>query len=69
MGLQSNTEERILRLAEVEALCGLKKSTIRRQELAGEFPKRVQISQRNVGWKLSDLREWLENISSKEPVL
>lgn len=68
MGPRSNTEERILRLAEVEALCGLKKSTIRRQELAGKFPKRVQISQRNVGWKLSELREWLETISSKEPV-
>ncbi|WP_163371951.1 helix-turn-helix transcriptional regulator [Endozoicomonas acroporae] len=63
---QSNSEERILRLTEVESICGIKKSTIRRHELAGFFPKRVKIGTRSVGWKLSEIRERLDNLNNME---
>ena len=55
---------RILRLHEVMRLTGLSKSSIYRKGPA-EFPSRVRLGPRSVGWKESAIRDWLEQL---EPV-
>lgn len=62
----STTIGRILRLPEVEAICGIKRSSIRRLELAGKFPRRVKIGARSVGWKESEVREWQARLLNAE---
>lgn len=57
--------ERILRFADVRAATGLSRPTIWRLEHRGEFPKRIQISAGAVGWKQSELEEWISNKASK----
>ena len=57
-------DERILRLPEVIRICGIQKSTIRRYELAGQFPQRVKLGVRSVEWKASDIYQWLEGLYS-----
>lgn len=59
-------DDRVLRLPEVENICGIKKSTIRRHELAGTFPARIRIGSRSVGWKLSEIKQWLDNLNCME---
>jgi len=53
--------EYILRFPEVKALSGLSRSTIWRLEREGLFPRRVQLSPNAVGWKKSDISQWLES--------
>ena len=65
MGIFNQKTDRLLRLTEVESICGIKKSTIRRRELAGRFPKRVQIGERSVGWKESEIKEWIDSLKGK----
>lgn len=62
----STTIERILRLPEVEAICGIKCSSIRRLEMAGKFPRRVKIGPRSIGWKESEVREWQAKLLNAE---
>lgn len=49
---------RILRRPEVEAATGLSKTQINRLEREGKFPKRVQISDRAVGWRSDEIEAW-----------
>lgn len=49
-----------VRLPEVISRTGLSKSTIRRKELRGEFPRRQPISANVVAWYESDLQRWLQ---------
>lgn len=44
---------------EVEEVTGLSKSTIRRLERAGNFPKRRLLSQRRVGWVEVEVMDWI----------
>ena len=62
----TTTKERLLRLPEVEAICGIKRSTIRRLELVGRFPRRVKIGARSVGWRETDIREWFSSLQNSE---
>lgn len=50
----------IIRLAEVRARVGLSRSEIYRREALGEFPKRVKLGVRSVGWVLSEVQEFIE---------
>lgn len=50
---------RLLRLPEVEARVGLRKSVIHKLELAGEFPRRVRISTRAAGWVESEITDFI----------
>lgn len=50
---------RMLSLAEVCGRTGLSKSTIRRLELSGAFPRRRQLSPWRVGWLAADVDPWL----------
>jgi prophage regulatory protein len=51
--------ERLLRLPDVEALTGLKKSSIYVAMRRGEFPQPVKLSRRAVCWPLSTVQGWI----------
>jgi len=51
--------ERVLRRPEVQRLTGLARSTIYSWISRGLFPKPVRLGERLVGWRESDLRDWL----------
>ena len=52
-------DTRILRRPEVERQTQLSKATIYRQMHAGTFPKPVHLGERAVGWRASEIDEWL----------
>jgi len=43
----------------VSKLTGLSRSTIYRIEMAGNFPKRISLSNRCVRWPLLEVEEWV----------
>ena len=49
----------ILNSNEVVKKIGLSKVTIWRMERAGLFPKRINLSDRRVGWAESEIEAWL----------
>jgi prophage regulatory protein len=51
--------DKIIREPELLKLVGLSRSTLWRRETAGDFPKRRQISNRSVGWVLSEIQQWI----------
>lgn len=54
-------ENRILRIKEVIQMTGLSRTTIYGYVKNGEFPKQVQLTKRSVGWKLSEIKNWIDN--------
>jgi prophage regulatory protein len=50
--------QRLLRLAEVSTMIGLKRSSIYRYVAEGRFPSPIRIGDRNVRWRLSDVLAW-----------
>jgi prophage regulatory protein len=62
---------RILRLPQVEAKVGLKKSRIEELEKLGEFPKRFKISERAAGWLESEIDTFIAGrvaLSRRQPI-
>ncbi len=53
--------DRIVRPKDLKLVTGLSKSTIRRLELAGEFPVKLRISPGATGYLLSEILEWIES--------
>lgn len=53
------SDRRILRLAEVEAKTGFKRAHIYNLMKAEEFPKRVRLGLRAVGWDSHEIDEWV----------
>ena len=51
--------ERLLRMPEVEQLCGLKRSSIYRAIDAGHFPQQVRLGARAVGFPASQVQAWI----------
>lgn len=51
---------RILRLAEVEAITGKKRSAIYDGIDAGTFPKPISLGERTVGWLETEVMDWVE---------
>lgn len=51
--------EAILRLPVVKARTGLSRTEIYRREAIGEFPKRVTIGPRSVGWVETEITCWV----------
>lgn len=51
--------DKFKRLAEVEETTGLKKSAIYALMSMGEFPRPYKLSERAVGWKQSEIEEWM----------
>jgi len=54
--------DRIVRSPEVGRLTGLGKTSRWRMEREGRFPARVRIAAAAVGWKLSEIRAWMESL-------
>jgi prophage regulatory protein len=52
---------RLLRFPAVFDRTGLSRSTIRRLERCGRFPRHFQISAGAVAWREDHIAEWLEN--------
>lgn len=52
--------ESIIRLPIVQQRTGLSRSEIYRREGIGQFPKRVSIGSRSVGWVAGEIQSWIE---------
>ena len=52
-------DDRMVRKIELRALTGLSEPTIRREEGAGRFPRRIKLARRAVGWRFTEIAEWL----------
>ena len=52
-------ERRILRVADLEDLLNLSRTTIWRMRRAGEFPQPIRLSANTVGWFAHVIDEWL----------
>ncbi len=56
--------EKILRLNEVKAQTGLSTSTIYAWIKEGKFPQKFNLGNRSVGWKQSDISNWIDSRST-----
>ena len=54
-------EQRLIRLPEVMAMTGVKKSTIWKWISENKFPQRIKLSHRVSVWKLTDVNQWIED--------
>ncbi|CAB4048776.1 helix-turn-helix transcriptional regulator [Paraburkholderia phenoliruptrix] len=51
----------ILRRPQVEIEVGLKRSTIYQRMQEGTFPRPIRLGERAVGWRASDIEQFLED--------
>jgi len=51
--------ERILRKPDLPKITGLSAQTCMRMEAAGQFPRRVRLGARAVGWRESEVIGWI----------
>ncbi|WP_160106149.1 helix-turn-helix transcriptional regulator [Pseudomonas izuensis] len=58
----------VMRLPVVKAVTGLSRVSIWNGVKAGTFPRPVQIGPRCVGWRVSDVRAFLESLTSKKEI-
>lgn len=56
----------ILRRKEVEIMIGLSRSTIYKLMSEGTFPKAIRLGQRAVGWRLSEINDWIDERAEKQ---
>ncbi len=54
--------DKIIRSKEVQELTGLSRTTIWRMERTGKFPARVALTAGSIGWRLTDVQEWVRKI-------
>ncbi|RFP23895.1 AlpA family transcriptional regulator [Duganella sp. BJB476] len=57
--------ESIMRLPEVLEMTGLSRSFIYKAIQDGSFPDRVSLGVRAVGWKASEIVDWVNNRAAK----
>ena len=57
----SPVPERIVRAKELQELTGLSRTTIWRLERKGEFPCRVPLSGGSIGWRYTEVMEWMRS--------
>ena len=55
----TTSDNRLLRLSEVQARCGLSRSTVYRQMGEGAFPRPLRVGVRAVRWRESEIESWL----------
>ena len=53
------TDDSILRINEVMAMVGLRRTTIWSRVREGTFPAPVQLGGYRIGWRQSDVRRWI----------
>ena len=49
----------ILRRPEVERITGLSYSTLYRQMRAGQFPVKIRLGEKAVGWRKNEVLDWI----------
>jgi prophage regulatory protein len=54
-------EERFIRKDEIIRITGLSLSTIHRLEHEGTFPRRRSLGRHAVGWRASEIADWLDS--------
>ncbi len=59
--------DRLLRMPDVEAAIGLKRSMIYRLMRLGEFPRCVQVTPRCVAWPESAVLQWVQDRIAGSP--
>ena len=52
-------QAQILRRKDVESMVGLSRSTIYKLMNQGLFPKAIRLGPRAVGWRISDIENWI----------
>lgn len=62
-----NTNDKIIRLPQVEASVGLKKSAIYKLIKAGDFPAQIKLGKHASGWLDSDVQAWIRKRAGREP--
>ena len=58
--MATTTTDRLLRLNEVQARCGLSRSSLYRMMRDGSFPEPLKVGVRAVRWRESEIEAWLE---------
>ncbi|HEV7164834.1 MAG TPA: AlpA family phage regulatory protein [Gammaproteobacteria bacterium] len=56
--MATSHDDRIVREQECHTLSGLSRQRRTVLERRGDFPFRIQLSPRAVGWRLSEVRDW-----------
>ncbi len=56
----TENSDRIIRAKEVQNMTGLSRTTLWRLENKNEFPNRVGLGANSVGWKLSEVQNWID---------
>ena len=51
----------ILRTNDVTQKTGLSRTTLWRLERRGEFPKRIRLGANSVGWRETEVDEWIDH--------
>lgn len=51
----------LLRLPEVLKRIGISRSELYRRESIGQFPRRVSLGVRSVGWNSDEIQSWIED--------
>jgi prophage regulatory protein len=51
---------KMLREREVKQITGLSRVTRWRMERRGEFPRKVQLTERCIGWPEGEIQDWLK---------
>ena len=52
----------ILNVKDVSLITKLSRVTIWRLEKKGEFPPRIKISQKRIGWRKDEVAKWIESL-------
>lgn len=60
--------ERMLNRHELQQLVGYSHMHILRLEKDGRFPRRIQIGENRVGWRLGDILDWIESRRRITPI-
>ena len=61
MSKNTDTIDRIIRKPELKQAVSLSTSTIQRLVQAGKFPKPIKLGANSVGWKMSEVQEWIDS--------
>ena len=59
--ISESSPDRIVRANEVKEITGLSRTTLWRLENKGDFPRRVSLGVGSVGWRYSEIKDWLTN--------
>ena len=58
--INDNSVERIIRASELQKITGLSRTTLWRLENKGDFPRRIKLGAGSVGWRNSEVTQWIE---------